>query len=74
MFNGKDLAGWKYYATQPEPLEAVWSVQDGIILCKGAPVGVMSIEIASALRRFPHERNPDIPVGNNLPPRPMPTG
>ena len=37
LFNGKDLAGWIDVNTSPE----TWSVQDGILVCTGKPIGVM---------------------------------
>lgn len=42
LFNGKDLAGWTFdvidSAVQPD---AVWSVSDGLLVCKGRPPGVI---------------------------------
>jgi hypothetical protein len=43
LFNGKDFGGWKFEVDSGEP-EAVWSVKDGIITCKGKPRGVMRTE------------------------------
>ena len=37
LFNGKDLAGWVNVNTDPD----TWSVRDGMIVCKGKPIGVM---------------------------------
>jgi hypothetical protein len=37
LFNGKDLAGWVNVNTDPD----TWSVRDGMIICKGKPIGVM---------------------------------
>lgn len=45
LFNGRDLSGWK--AILPEggkKLEDVWSVQDGVIVCKGQPIGYIRTE------------------------------
>ncbi len=39
LFNGKDLSGWTYFVAEPTPMESVWSVRDGVIDCKGTPVG-----------------------------------
>jgi hypothetical protein len=43
LFNGKDLSGWKTFLdprdkgkTKPED---VWSVKEGILICKGKPYG-----------------------------------
>jgi len=42
LFNGKDLRGWKHVLAdaQVKP-DQVWSVQDGLLICKGAPVGYL---------------------------------
>jgi 3-keto-disaccharide hydrolase len=37
LFNGKDLTGWVNVNTDPD----TWSVRDGILVCKGKPIGVM---------------------------------
>jgi hypothetical protein len=48
LFNGKDLTGWK--AIVPDAAKAnmkpegVWSVKDGILICKGNPVGYIRTE------------------------------
>ena len=47
LFNGKDLSGWTHYLWDREqkkqdtttPMSAVWSVQDGILICQGNPTG-----------------------------------
>jgi len=40
LFNGKDLAGWSHFLVDPKvPASAVWSVQDGALVCKGDPLG-----------------------------------
>lgn len=47
LFNGKDLTGWKHYLWDPQnktedtatPVSAVWTVQDGILICRGKPTG-----------------------------------
>ena len=49
LFNGKDLSGWTHYlwdrkakkqdtSTKPED---VWSVEDGILICRGKPAGYL---------------------------------
>jgi hypothetical protein len=36
------LAGWKHVSADASvPLAAVWSVQDGVIVCKGEPIGFL---------------------------------
>lgn len=37
LFNGKDLSGWVNVNTA----EDTWSVRDGLLVCKGHPIGVM---------------------------------
>lgn len=42
LFNGKDLAGWRSYLADHHLSTAdVWSVQDGILVCKGEPMGYL---------------------------------
>ena len=40
LFNGKDLTGWVNVNTAPD----TWSVRDGLLVCKGQPIGVMRSE------------------------------
>ncbi len=35
LFNGKDLSGWVLVNTPPQ----TWSVQDGMLICTGKPIG-----------------------------------
>lgn len=37
LFNGKDLTGWVNVNTDDD----TWSVKDGMLICKGRPIGVM---------------------------------
>jgi hypothetical protein len=37
LFNGRDLSGWINVNTDPD----TWSVKDGLLICKGHPIGVM---------------------------------
>jgi hypothetical protein len=42
LFNGKDINGWDYaLADAAVPRDAVWSVKDGLLICKGTPIGVL---------------------------------
>jgi hypothetical protein len=42
LFNGCDLAGWTYHLDKPGVrMEDVWSVKDGVLHCKGQPVGYL---------------------------------
>jgi len=40
LFNGKDLSGWIDVNTSPD----TWYVKDGLLICKGKPIGVMRSE------------------------------
>jgi hypothetical protein len=43
LFNGKNLDGWGFYLADPKlKMEDVWSVKDGILVCKGDPMGYLS--------------------------------
>ncbi len=45
LFNGKDMAGWTYFLDdKSKKMEDVWSVQDGVIVCKGNPAGYIRTE------------------------------
>ncbi|HOJ73017.1 MAG TPA: DUF1080 domain-containing protein [Phycisphaerae bacterium] len=40
LFNGRNLDGWRYYlADHLTGMEDVWSVKDGVLVCKGEPMG-----------------------------------
>ncbi len=49
LFNGKDLTGWKHFLwdrksrteDKKTPASKVWSVEDGILVCQGRPVGYL---------------------------------
>lgn len=48
LFNGEDLSGWKAVVPDAESFkikpEEVWNVQDGVLVCKGTPVGYIRTE------------------------------
>ncbi len=45
LFDGKDLKGWTYCLTDPNvKMDQVWSVRDGMIVCKGNPAGYIRTE------------------------------
>jgi hypothetical protein len=45
LFNGKDMSGWKaVLQDENTKMEDVWSVKDGIMHCKGRPVGYIRTE------------------------------
>ncbi len=42
LFNGKNLRGWKAHLSEPDVKKKdVWSVKDGILICKGEPLGYL---------------------------------
>jgi hypothetical protein len=42
LFNGKDLSGWRAVLVDPAvKMEQVWSVRDGVLVCKGEPLGYL---------------------------------
>ena len=44
LFNGTDLSGWtKYLQNNADPAQT-WSVSDGVIHCKGLPMGYLLTE------------------------------
>jgi len=45
LFNGRNLQGWKHVLADPAaPRDAVWSVREGLLICKGRPLGVLHTE------------------------------
>ena len=42
LFNGKDLSGWDFFLVDPDvKMQDVWSVCDGLLVCKGEPMGYL---------------------------------
>lgn len=42
LFNGKNLEGWRAFLDDPAVgMKDVWSVQDGLLVCKGEPMGYL---------------------------------
>ena len=42
LFNGKDLTGWTHVlADSKVKMEDVWSVEEGVLICKGKPKGLI---------------------------------
>jgi hypothetical protein len=43
LFNGSDLSGWEFFLEDENATMAdVWSVEDGILVCKGDPRGYLA--------------------------------
>jgi hypothetical protein len=41
LFNGRNLDGWAYVLADSGKMDQVWSVEDGILVCRGTPVGAL---------------------------------
>ena len=42
LFNGSDLSGWSHVLVgEGVKMEDVWSVRDGVLVCKGTPLGYL---------------------------------
>ena len=42
LFNGKDLTGWQQVLADPAvKMSQVWSVENGILVCQGTPLGAL---------------------------------
>jgi hypothetical protein len=42
LFNGRDLSGWTFHLDRPNvPMEDVWPAKDGVLRCKGEPLGYL---------------------------------
>jgi hypothetical protein len=42
LFNGQNLSGWSHFLVDPKvPAADVWSVRDGVLVCKGEPLGYL---------------------------------
>lgn len=41
LFDGETLAGWSHVLVEDVPKEDVWSVVDGVLVCKGEPLGYL---------------------------------
>jgi len=45
LFNGKDLSGWTHVLSDSDvKMEDVWSVEGGVLKCKGRPAGYLRTE------------------------------
>jgi hypothetical protein len=42
LFNGKDFAGWHFTSRSNTPVEATWTIANGVIHCTGQPYGYAS--------------------------------
>lgn len=44
LFNGKDFSGWTFDVKGDVNPDSIWSVRDGLLICKGQPAGVIRSE------------------------------
>ncbi len=45
LFNGRNLNGWTHVLADPAvPRNAVWTVRDGVLVCRGEPLGALLTE------------------------------
>ncbi|HYW79139.1 MAG TPA: DUF1080 domain-containing protein [Thermoguttaceae bacterium] len=45
LFNGENLDGWKCFAYESDAkIDDIWSVKDGLLVCKGEPKGYLFTE------------------------------
>lgn len=67
LFNGKNLDGWQCHLVEPDvKMEDVWSVEDGILVCKGEPFGFLHTkEKFTNFRLIVEWRWPDDNPGNS---------
>lgn len=43
LFNGEDLTGWEcFLVDENTQMKDVWSVEDGILICQGTPMGYLA--------------------------------
>jgi pimeloyl-ACP methyl ester carboxylesterase len=68
LFDGKSLAGLEYYLVKPDlKMSDVWSVRDGLLVCKGTPMGYIATKKQYTNFRLVVEWRwpPGKPVGNS---------
>lgn len=42
LFNGRDLSGWRFFLVdEAARMSDVWSVRDGVLVCRGEPLGYL---------------------------------
>ena len=68
LFDGKTLSGWDYHLVDPNvKMEDVWSVKDGVLVCKGEPLGYLCTkqEYQDFVLTFEWRWAPGTEPGNN---------
>lgn len=68
LWNGKDFSGWKLYvADESLNVNDIWSVRNGVVLCKGEPKGYMRTKDKYANYRLHLEwRWPEEPTNSGV--------
>lgn len=69
IFNGKDLAGWRTFVDPGStvPADQIWSVKEGVLICKGRPGGyvITEKEYSDYVLRFEWRWDPADKGGRN---------
>jgi hypothetical protein len=67
LFDGKDTSQWSAFLLEGKALADVWSVQDGILVCKGKPAGYLytNRDFASFVLEVVWRWNPDTKQAGN---------
>lgn len=67
LFNGTDLTGWTTFSENDAGAEPVWSVKDGVLVCRGTPAGYIKTEKSykDFVLTLEWRWNPETKVGGN---------
>ena len=68
LFDGKSLEGWTHFLEDPAArAEDVWSVSDGVLRCKGNPIGYLRTveDFTSYVLTLEWRFDPALPPGNS---------
>jgi hypothetical protein len=68
LFNGRDLEGWTFFLQdKAAKMEDVWTVADGVLRCKGTPIGYLRTkeDFTSFVLTLEWRFDPALPPGNS---------
>ncbi|MFZ4573661.1 MAG: 3-keto-disaccharide hydrolase [Phycisphaerales bacterium] len=67
LFNGKDLTGWTSCLPNAKDKFEAWSVRDGVLVCKGQPIGYLRTEqkYTNFVLKLEWRFNPEKGAGNS---------